>query len=113
MLRGGYGLVGLADSAIRADQVADALGRPGVRCVAGAIGQADLPRRIAEEGKGVVEFLGEGGILLDCVKRDSQDLGIVRLKLCVEVAEPATFFRSTRSIRLRIEPHQNVLALVI
>ena len=113
MLGRGNGRIGAKDLSVRPDDVADAVGGPGIGGVACSVGQTDLAGGVAEEREGIVELLRKRGVLRDSVERDTQDFGVELAELVIEVAEPATFFGSTRRIRLRIEPENHVLALVV
>ena len=105
--------IGLLDASVGPDQVADALrgGRLGV--VAGPVGQADLPRGVAQEREVVVELPGEGGVLLRGVEADAQDLRALLRVLLVVVAEPATLLGSTRGVGLWVEPEDHRPAAVV
>src|SRR5215470_17893476 len=103
----------LQDPSVRADDVRDSGGDSRGRRVARAVGHPDLPLRVAEEREGVVEFLCEGGVLLDGVERGAEDLDVLLLELAVKVAEPATLDRSTGRVGLRIEPEDDGAAPVV
>ncbi len=98
---------------VRADQVADAVGAPGVRRGAGPVGEADLAADVAKEGKGKGVLLREARVGLDVVEGGAQNLGVLFLEIGVKVAEPAPFPRSTGSVGPRIEPENDVAASVV
>src|SRR5207245_3767180 len=79
----------------------------------GAVGHPDLARLVREQREGKGELLREGRILGDGIEGDPENLRIGVLEVSVEVAEPATFLRSTGCVGLRLEPEENVLASVV
>jgi hypothetical protein len=98
------------DLALLVDQIADAIGVAGFRIIAGAIRDADLTVGVAQQREGKVEFLGEGGIVLNRVEAGAQNDGVEGVEIGLLIAEPATFNRSTRGIGFRVEPEQHLLA---
>jgi hypothetical protein len=95
------------DPAVRPDDVGDpprvAIGP----VVAGAVRQANLPLRVAQEREGERELLREGGVLLDGVEGDAEDGRPFRVELAVQVAVPATLERSSGCVGLRVEPQDD------
>ena len=74
------------------------------RVVAGAVGKAQGPAGIAQQGKGKAELLREGGVLCHRVETRPQDFHIAGAKLSDLVAEPATLGGSPRGVGFGIEP---------
>src|SRR6185503_62186 len=105
--------VGLLDLAVGPDHVADAARGARLGVVAGAVGQTDLPRGVAEQREVVMELAGEGGVFLRAVEADAQDLRALGRVLLAVVAEPATLLRSTRVVGLRVEPQDHPFAAVV
>jgi hypothetical protein len=101
---------GVLDPAVRTDDVGDPPRVAVGAVVAGAIRQADLPLRVAQQRIGDREFLREGGVLCDGVEGDAEDRGPFRVELAVQVAVPATFERSSGCVGLRIEPQDHAAA---
>ena len=56
--------VNLKDMAIRIDHISDAPGRFSCGSIASAIQHADFAVRVAKERKRVIEFFGEGRVLI-------------------------------------------------
>ena len=103
----------LRDLPVQSDDVTDPARGRGLRVVGRPIRDADLAPDVAEEREREAVLLRERRILLDGVERDAQNLGVLLLVLGIEVAEPATFDRSTGSVGFRIEPEDDSAALVI
>jgi hypothetical protein len=101
--------VSLRDLPLLVDHVRDAFRIFVIRCFGSTVGETDLPIRVAQERKGKVELAGEGVVLFRSVEADTEDLGILREILLVEVPEPGTFPRSTRCVGLRIKPEHDLL----
>jgi hypothetical protein len=101
--------VGLLDLAVGADQVADAFRAAGLGVVAGAVGEADLAVRVAQQREVVVELLREGRVGLRGVEADPEDLDALLVVLVLEVAEPATLLGSAGGVGLRVEPEDDLL----
>jgi len=97
-------IVGFEDLALFVDEVTDALGIAGLRVVTGAVGKAQGPAGIAQQGKGKAELLREGGVLCHRVETRPQDFHIAGAKLSDLVAEPATLGGSPRGVGFGIEP---------
>jgi hypothetical protein len=116
LLRMGGGVhrrVDLVDGALRVDDDRDPLGlRRGLR-VCSAVGDADLPGRVAEERKIELKLLRKSVVLGDGVEADSENLDAPVLVLTNAVAEPATLGRSTRGVRFRVEPEDHGLSAEI
>ena len=110
MLLGNHFRVHRGDFALLVDQVADPAGVACLRIGTGAVCHSDLAVGVAQQFERKIEFLGEGGVLFDCVEADAQDDDIVFLEIGVLVTEPATFGGSTRGVGFRIEPEQNFVA---
>src|SRR5206468_4174179 len=113
LLRGVLGrldaAVGLLHLAVGADQVADPLRTAGLGVVGGAVGEADLAVRVAQQREVVVELLREGRVGLRGVEADPEDLDALLLVLVLEVAEPATLLGSAGGVGLGIEPEDDFL----
>jgi hypothetical protein len=92
------------------DQVGDSAGRLRFEIITGAVGEPDLPVGIAEKRKPEVELARERRVFVRRVEADAKDLAVLLGKLGSEIAEPATFGGSPGSVRLWIEPEQNVPA---
>jgi len=105
--------VGLAHLAVGADQVADPACRGRLGVVGRAIGEAELPVGVAQEREGEAELLGEGRVGLLVVEAGPEDLDALGVVLRDSVAEPATLGRSAGSVRLGIEPEDDVLPAVV
>ena len=101
------------DVTVGADDVAHPPGVGGVPVVTCAVGEPDVPSRVAEKGEVEVELLRESAVLVLRVEADSQNLGVRLLELPDVVAEPATFGRSAGGIRLGIEPEDDDLPEVV
>jgi len=101
------------DVTVGADDVAHPPGGGGVPVVTCAVGEPDVPSRVAEKGEVEVELLRESAVLVLRVEADSQNLGVRLLELPDVVAEPATFGRSAGRIRLGIEPEDDDLPEVV
>jgi len=101
------------DASVLVDHVADALRVFVVRGGGGAVSEADLALRVAEEREGEAELLGELGVVFDRVEGDAEDLGVLRFVLLLQVPEPGTFQRSARGVGLREEPEHDLLAAVV
>ena len=99
----------MGDEAVLVDDVGDPVRVPRVRLVAGPVGKTDLAIHIAEQREEEIELLRECRVFLDRIEGAAQDLDASLLELRVEVAEPATFGRSTRCVGLRIEPEDDRL----
>ena len=95
------------------DDVAHPLGVGGILIVTSAVGEPDVPSRVAEKGEVEVELLRKRTVLVLCVEADSQNLGVRLLELPDVVAEPATFGRSAGGIRLGVEPEDDDLPEVV
>jgi hypothetical protein len=98
---------GVLDPAVRADDVRDAARGAVRRGIAGAVGQADRPLRVAQQGIGEGELRRERGVLLDRVERDPEDRRTLRFELRAQVAVPATFEGSSGGVGLRVEPQDD------
>jgi hypothetical protein len=57
-----------------------------------------------------MELLREGGVLRFRVEADAEDGRVPGVELGLQVAEPATLLCSTGSVRLGVEPENQVLA---
>lgn len=110
MLRGIHFRIGLQDRSVAADEVADPPRARRARAVASAIGEAHFALGVAQQWKVEVEFLSESTILSRRVEADAEDLSILIRVFLDVVAEPATFFGSSRCVGLGIEPQNDVLA---
>jgi hypothetical protein len=105
--------VGLGDLPVFVDHVGDAAGVFVFFGLAGAVGQADLVVRVAEEGEGEVVLFGESLVLGLRVETDAEDLRVLRFVLGLEVPEPGTFARSAGCVGLRVEPEDDSLSTQI
>ena len=79
------------------------------RRIGGAVGQADLPVGVAEQGEVEAELFGEALVVGGGVEADAQDAGVLCGVLALEVPEPGTFLRSARGVGFRIEPEHDLL----
>ncbi len=100
----------LRDLAVLVDHVCDAARVFVGRRFGGAVGHSDFSIGVAEEGEVEVELLGERGVVFFVVEADAEDRGVLGGVLFGEVAEPATFFRSTGGVGFRIKPEDDFLA---
>ena len=105
--------MGLGDLALFVDHIGDAAGVFVFLGVAGAVGQADLVVRVAEEGEVEVELLGEVLVRRLGVETDAEDLRVFGFVLGLEVPEPGTLTRSAGCVGLRVEPEDDFLAAQI
>ena len=113
-MSGGFdGSVRLGDSSLRIDPVRDSPGAWSVRGVASAVREPDRSLLVAEKRKGIFELASKGGVVLDRVERDPQDLGVSLDEPLVEIAEPATLEASPGRVRLGIEPEDHVAAAIV
>jgi hypothetical protein len=99
--------VGLRDLSFLIDHVRDAARVLVIVGITGAVGEADLVLGVAEQREGEVVFLGEafvGGLI---VEAGSEDLGVFRFVLRLEVPEPGTLARSTGGVGLRVKPEDD------
>ena len=101
------------DVPVGTDDVAHALRIAGVRAVASAVGEPDVPSGVAEKREVELELLRESAVLFLRIEADSQNLRVLLLELPDVVAEPATLGRSAGGIRLRIEPEDHDLPEVV
>ena len=101
--------VRLGDHAVFVDDVGDAFRVFVLRAFGGAVGEADLLLRVAEEGEVEVVFGGEGGVFLLVVEAGAEDLGVPGVVLVAEVPEPGTFPRSAGGAGLGVEPEHHLL----
>ncbi len=95
------------DVSVGADDVAHPLGVGRVLGLTGAVGEPDVPSRVAEKGEVEVELLRERTVLVLGVEADSQNLRVRVLELPDVVAEPATFGGSAGSVGLGVEPEDD------
>lgn len=105
--------VDLEDLPVRPDDARDPLREFGIFRIARPVRDADRAVRIGQERKRKLELLRERGVFLRCVEGDAPDFRVLLLEFRVEVAEPATFDRSTGGIGLRIEPKHDRLSLLV
>jgi len=101
------------DVSLGADDVAHPLGVGGILIVTSAVGEPDVPSRVAEKGEVELELLRKRTVLGLRVEADSQNLGVRLFELPDVVAEPATFGRSAGGIRLGVEPENHDLPEVV
>lgn len=92
------------------DHVRDAAGVLVFRGLGGAVREADLALRVAEQREGEVVLLREAGVGFLVVEADAEDSGVLGFVLFDEVPEPGPFPRSTGCVGLRIEPEHDFLA---
>ena len=92
------------------DKEADALGIPCLEAVAGAVGQCDLVRGIAEQPEAEVVFAREGGIVGDAVETDADHLDCALVEVLAMIAQAATLETAARRAGLGKEPQQNAAA---
>jgi len=102
--------MGLGDLPFLIDDVGDAAGEFVFRGIAGSVGEADLPLRVAEQRERKFELFGEGLVFPGRVEAGAEDLRVLRFVLGREVPEPGTFFRSAGCVGFRIEPEHDFLA---
>jgi len=86
------------------DEEGLAVREPGV-LVAGAVGDAELAVIVGPELVGELLVLGPRQVVLGRAVADPDDLDAQGLELFVEVAVPATLFRSARGVGEGVEPH--------
>jgi hypothetical protein len=91
------------------DHVGDASGVLVLHGIGGAVVDADLPVRIAEQRKREVELLREPRVLLLAVEADAEDYGVFLLVFFREVPEPGTLDRSAGCVRFRVKPEDHFL----
>ena len=113
MLRSIYRRISLGDGSLRGDQVTDTFGVGGIGSITSVIGDSDLSAGIGEQGEVEIELLRERRVIGDGIEADPQDLNSSGIELGLAIAEPATFGRSTRGIRLGIEPKEDFPAPII
>ena len=92
------------DPSIRPDDIADPPRKDRFLVLAGAVREADRPRRVAEKREIEVKLLRERGVGLDGVEADAVDIDTDLVELCLEVAEPAALRRSPGGVGLGVEP---------
>jgi len=102
--------VRLQDRAVLADHVGDPARVLVLLRIGGAVGDADLPLRVADQREREVELFREALVLFPRVEADAEDLGVLCLVLLDEVPEPGTLDRSARGVGLRIEPEDDLFA---
>jgi hypothetical protein len=101
------------DVTVGADDVAHPPGVGGVPAVTSAVGEPDVPSRVAEKGEVEAELLRERAVVVLRVEADPQDLGVRILEFPNVVAEPATFGGSAGSVGLGVEPEDDDLPEVV
>ena len=104
--------VPLLDLALGIDDHAHALGALGGIHV-GAVGGADDAVGVADQGEVELELLGKLLVVFRSVERDAEDDRVLPVVVCLQVAEPATFSRSTGGVGLGEEPQHEGLALEV
>src|SRR2546427_7755491 len=100
----------LGDATLLVDDIRNAAGVFVTRSAGGAVGQADFPVGVTEQRKGKFVLLGKAGVVLNRVKADAEDLGVLRFVLVGQVPEPGTLGRSTAGVGLGEEPQHDFLA---
>ena len=104
--------VSLGDGAIRIDHVGDALSRA-VGAVSSAVGQTDAAVGVAQQQIRKVVSGGEGGVLLDAVGADTENLNVLRFVVLDSITESLPLGRSARRVGHRVEPEDDLPAGVI
>jgi hypothetical protein len=113
VVRGVDFAVRLGDHAVLVDDVRDAARvLVGIR-VGGAVREAEVTVRVAEQRKGEAVLFGEALVRFPGVETDAEDPRVFLLVLAVEVPEPGTFARSARCVGLRIKPEHDLFAAQI
>jgi len=105
-------LVPFLDLAVPVDHHADPLGAL-LRVDIGAVGGADGPVGVADQGEREVILLGKLLVLFCGVEGDADDRGVLAIVLGLQVAEPATFRGSAGRIGLGEEPEDDRLPLEV
>ena len=105
--------IGLGDRAVRPDQVRDTARGPRIRVVARAVGEPDLPSRIAEQREGKAVLFGKGGVLLDGVETRAEDGAITGFEFADSITESAALGCSAGCVGGRIEPEKEVAPGII
>ena len=103
----------LGDLSFFIDHVGDAAGVLVFAGIAGAVGQADLALRVAEQREREVELLREAPVVGRRVEADAEDAGVLAAVLVDEVPEPGPFLRSTGCVGFGVEPEDYFLAAQI
>jgi hypothetical protein len=103
-------IIGFEDLTLFIDEVTDAPRIPGFGVVTRTIGETYSSGSIAEQRKGEIKFLSEGGVLGDRVKADAKNFNVACVKVVDLVAEPATFSGSSRGVGFGVKPQQYFLS---
>lgn len=100
--------ISLHDFLIRSDEIADAICILSFGAFTRSVRHSHGPTRVAKEGKGEIELLGERPVLFDGVEADAQNLNVSFFERCNVIAEPATLGGSPRGVGFGIKPKENV-----
>ena len=98
------------DSPAGVDKKADAFGMSCLEAVAGAEGQTNLVRGIAEQPEAEIVFAPEGRIVGDAVKTDADYLDRALVEVLAMIAQAATLQAAARRTGLGKEPQENPAA---
>jgi hypothetical protein len=102
--------MGLHDAAVFADHIRDAASVFILLVVRCAVGDPDLSSRVRDQRELKIILRREALVLLRSVEADADDPRVFLLVFVVEVPEPGTLSRSTRSLRFDEKPEHDFLA---